>query len=311
MNISEEVRLILDDHLISHGRLKLNALSRSKHHAVTDSERVYVKVLKSGTVSKANMLKTELDFAFNTNYGTNPLMEQIAHRSSKDHLLVMSAWEYEQQIPITHSLNPMQIVQAANELYKIHSFPKYRTLRRSSDDEFQEYGGCLTSHSFTFLGSDHQSKIKTLYKEVIQPATDSLTVNPEMNVVSHGQTTLDKIVTKPSGVQWVDYEAVRSAPREYDASRLYLELHHRLKRPELWSAFRSQYESNLGRPLNDSLLEQFVSLYLSRKALTLAATTLHTMNQEKLLGYLQELTKVVLGQRSLDGMDISKLHWNN
>jgi hypothetical protein len=308
MNISEEVKLILDDHLISHGRLKLNTLSHSKHHAVTDSEKVYVKVLKPGTMSSANMLKTELDFAFNTNYGTNPLMEQVTHKSSKNHFMVLSAWEYEQQIPIIYNINPMLIAQAANELYKIHSFPKYASLRQDTGEEFQDYGTCLSSHSFHFLSSDHQNKIKNLYKGIIKPATESLTLNPEFNVVSHGQTTLEKIVNKPYGVQWIDYESVRAAPREYDASRIFLQLHHRLKKPELWQVFRSQYESSLGRPLNDALLEEFAFLHLARKSLELASTTLHTMNHEKLASYLGEVNQLVVGKKSLTTATFTRLN---
>lgn len=299
MNISEEAKLILDENLISHGRLVLNALSRSKHHAVTDYEKVYLKVLKPGTMSRANMLKTEVDFAFSTGYGTNPLMEEIVHRNSKDHLMIMSAWEYERQIPIIHSLNPIQVAQAANELYKIHSYPKYPSLRHDSEDEFREYGICLSSHSFNFLSSDHQNKIRNLYKHIIQPVTESLTLNPELNVVAHGQATLDKVVVRPSTVEWVDYEAVRSAPREYDTARMFLQLHNRVNRPDLWEVFKGQYEDSLGRPLNESLTEQFAFLHLTRRALQLASTTLHTMNQSKLDAFLQEVTALVMGKKSL------------
>lgn len=308
MNISEEVQLILDDYLIGHGRLILNALSRSKHHAVTDYEKVYLKVLKPGTMSRANMLKTEVDFAFNTEYGTNPLMEQIVHRDSKDRLMVMSAWEYEQQISIIYNINPMQIVQAANELYKIHSYPKYETLRNNIEDEMLEYAAALTSYSFHFLSSDQQSKIRALYKEIIQPATDSLMLNPETNVISHGQTTLEKIVIRPSAtVQWVDYEAVRSAPREYDAARVFLQLQHRLKRPDLWELFKEQYESKLGRPLNASMMQEFALLHLARKSLDLCSTTLHTMDHQKLADFLQELTSLVTGKKNLNTTVLARL----
>jgi hypothetical protein len=299
MNIPEEVKIILDDNLITHGRLSLNPLSRSKHHAVTDYDKVYLKVLKPGTMSRAAMLKSEVDFAFNTNYGTNPLMESIVHKDSKGRLMVMSAWEYEQQISILNSINPMQIAQAASELYKIHSFPKYKSLRRSTDEEFQDYGFCLTSYSFNFLDSAHQNKIRNLYKHIIQPVTESLMLNPETNVVAHGQATLNKIITKPGRVQWVDYEEVRSAPREYDASRMFLQLHHRIGRPDLWELFRSHYESKLGRPLNNSMLEQYALLHLARRALELASTTLHTMNHEKLAAFLQEITELLIGKKDL------------
>lgn len=300
MNITDEANLILDDYLIGHGRLILNALSRSKHHSVTDYKKVYLKVLKPGTMSRASMLKTEVDFAFNTGYGTNPLMEQIVHRDSQERLIVMSAWEYEQQVSIIHNINPMQIVQAANELYKIHSFPKYDTLRKNIDDEMQEYAASLTSYSFHFLSSDQQSKIRNLYKAVIQPATDSLMLNPETNVVCHGQTTLEKIVIKPSNVQWVDYEEVRSAPREYDVSRVFLQLHHRMDRPDLWGLFQQQYETKLGRPLNASMMQEFALLHLARKSLELSSTTLHTMNHQKLSDFLQELTALVNGKKNLN-----------
>lgn len=307
MNISKEAEIILDAYLISHGRLILNALSRSKHHSVTDYEKVYLKILKPQTLSRATMLKTEVDFAFNTNYGTNPLMERVLHKDSKDRIMVMSAWEYEQQIPIIYNINPMQIVQAATELYKIHSFPKYDSLRQDTKEEFQGYGDCLSSYSFTFLNSDHQNKIKSLYKNIIQPVTETLMLNPQTNVVCHGQTVLEKIIMKPSTVQWVDYEAVRSAPREYDASRMFLQLHHRLKRPDLWELFRANYESKLGRPLNDSALEQFALLHLTRRALELVSTTLYTMNQAKLSKFLQEITDVVSGKKDLSTVTFTRL----
>lgn len=299
MNISKEAEIILDAYLIGHGRLILNALSRSKHHVVTDYEKVYLKILKPQTMTRAIMLKTEVDFAFNTNYGTNPLMERVLHKNSHGQIMVMSAWEYEQQVPVIYSINPMQIALAAHELYKIHSFPKYETLREDAKDEFQGYGDCLSSYSFNFLNPDHQGKIKNLYKNVIQPVTESLVLNPQMNVICHGQTTLEKIIIKSSSVQWVDYESVRSAPREYDVSRMFLQLHHRLKRPDLWELFRASYENKLGRSLNDSALEEFALLHLARRALELVSTTLYTMNQEKLSKFLQEINDVVVGKKDL------------
>lgn len=307
MNISKEAEAILDAYLISHGRLVLNALSRSKHHAVTDYEKVYLKILKPQTLSRATMIKTEVDFAFNTNYGTNPLMERVLHKNSRGHIMVMSAWEYEQQLPIMYNMNPMQIAQSATELFKIHSFPKYEALREDTKEEFQSYGECFSSYSFTFLNPEHQSKIRNLYKDVIHPVTETLALNPQTNVVCHGQTTLEKVIMKPSTVQWVDYESVRSAPREYDAARMFLQLHHRLKRPDLWELFRSNYENKLGRPLNNTMLEQFALLHLSRRALEMVSTTLYTMNQAKLSKFLQEITDVVSGKKDLTKITFTRL----
>lgn len=309
MNITEEVRLVLDNHLIGHSRLKLNPLSQSRHHAVTDYKRVYVKVLKPSGQSHANMLQTEVDFAFNTGYGTNPLMEEIFHRNSKNRTLIMSAWEFEKQVPIIYNVNPVQVAQAAHELYRIHSFPKYKELREDANEEFNEYAAALTSHAFGFLTANQQTQIRLLYNNVILPATESIILNPATNVVSHGQAKLEKAVIQPRSVQWVDYELVRSAPREYDASMMFLQLHHRIKRPDLWQLFRKQYEMSLGRPLNDSLLEQFAALHLGRKALKLTMTTLYTMKKDQLLAFLHELTRLTVGKTSLENMNLSYMHW--
>lgn len=299
MNIPEEVKRVLDEQSISHGRLRLNASSHSKHHAITDYERVYVKMLKPGTIASASMLKAEVDFSINTQYGTNPLMEKIIHKNSKGTLMVMSAWEFERQIPITYNLNPMQIVQAANELFLIHSFPKYGTLRTNTEEEFQEYLQCLTSYSFRFLNAAHQDLIKKLYYSVVQPGTQALVAFPDTNVVCHGEAVLEKIIMKQTGVQWVDYESVRSAPREYDIARIYLQLHHRLGNTEYWNLFKNQYESNLGKPLDYKLLEQFAYLHLSRRTLQLASKTLHDTDQKGLLGLLRELSAVTNGKAPL------------
>lgn len=308
MNISQEVKLILDQNLVTHGQLKLNALSRSKHHAVTDYNKVYVKVLKPGTsFSYASMLQTEIDFAFNTGYGTIPLLENAIHKNSRGRSVILSAWEYEQQIPITQNLNPIQVAQAAAELYKIHSLEKYPTLRVNADEEFREYGTYLTSHSFNFLSANHQNLIKRLYRDVIQPVTESLTINPQINVVSHGEAILEKVVARPSAVQWVDYESVRSAPREYDAARMLLQLHYRLGRPDLWELFKDQYELRLGRPLNSGMLEEYSSLHLARRGLKLASTSLHTLNQETLLPFLKEINDLVSGKTNLANMGVQYL----
>jgi hypothetical protein len=80
---------------------------------------------------------------------------------------------------------------------------------------------------------------------------------------------------------------------------MFLQLHHRLRRPDLWELFKGQYESNLGRPLNESNLEQFAFLHLARKSLQFASTTLHTMNQERLAAYLHEVTTLVQGKKNL------------
>lgn len=300
MNIPEEVRLVLDKQSVSYGRLKLNAMSQSKHYAVTDYNKVYAKVLKPGTFSSASMLKSEIDFSMNTQYGTNPLMEQIVHRNSKGTTMVMSAWEYEQQVPITYSLNPIKIAQTANELYTIHSFPKYDSLRKDTELEFQEYVSYLSSYSFKLLSPVHQELIKNIYSQAVQPATQSLILNPDLNVVCHGEATLEKSVLRKTGVQWVDYESVRSAPREYDLSRMFLQLHHRLARPDFWMIFKNQYEVNLGRPLNDSLIHEFALLHLARRSLKMASSSLQTIDQARLLGFLRELTTVVSGRVPLE-----------
>lgn len=299
MNIPEEVKRVLDEQSISHGRLRLNASSQSKHHAVTDYERVYVKMLKPGTITRASMLKAEVDFSIHTEYGTNPLMEKIIHKNSKGTIMVMSAWEFEHQVPITYNLNPMQIAQAANELFLIHSFPKYDTLRTNTEEEFQEYLHCLTSYSFKFLNAVHQDLIKKLYYSVVQPGTQALVASPETNVLCHGEAVLEKIVMKPSGVQWVDYESVRSAPREYDIARIYIQLHHRLGKTEYWHIFKNQYESKLGRPLDYNLLERFAYLHLARRTLQVASKTLHDTDQKGLLSLLRELTAVTNGKARL------------
>lgn len=309
MNISQEVRRILDDHMISHGVLRLNASSISRHHAVTDHEKVYVKVLKHGSNVTARKLQTELDFAFNTNYGTNPLLEDIRHENSIGNKFYLSAWEYEMQIPLGFTLNPIQVAQAANQLYYIHSLPKYPQLITDSTDEFRAYIASLSSHSFSYLPAAHQHKIKTLFTEVTQPVTELLVMNPENSVICHGQTILEKIVARENNtVQWVDYEDVRAGPREYDLARVMLQLKYRLKRPDLWELFLREYENNLGHAINMSVFNQFAALHLSRRALILASTTLHTMNTDQLLEFLKELDPVLDGTPVADIPVFNHLH---
>lgn len=307
MNITEEVNAVLDEQLIGHATLKVNTRSKSKHHIVTDQKQVYVKILRDPNPNSiaAKKLKAEVDFAFNTGYGTNPLLEQIYYKNSKGHNLIMSAWEYEQQVPLSYNLNPIQVAQSALALFNIHSCPQYDALRYDTAVEYDEYTKLFTSHSFLFLNASHQNKIKALFENVIQPAMDSMTMNPKLNVVSHGQARLNKIIPINNNVQWVDYEEVRSAPREYDAASMFIQLHHHASRPDLWELFRFTYEEHLGRPLNEELLQQFITLALARKALTLASTTLYTMNDEALKGFLNQLNKLISGKKRVTEIDYS------
>jgi hypothetical protein len=294
MNLVHEVCRILSQNYITYGIVRLDSLNRSPHHILSDNERVFVKLLRPET--NPAPLQTEIDFAVNTTYGTNPLFDNVHHRSSRGLPLVLSAWEWERLYPIGTNMNPMQAAHAARELFYIHNSLKYPELNESSNDDYLRYGEKLGSPSFKYLTAENQNRLRDLFKVIIQPVTNMISSTPEINVVSHGRATPENLVMKEDySVVWTSFEESRAAPREYDLAHLYLHLVHRMHRPELWTVARQEYETLLGRSVSDYGLNQFAALLLGRRALTIASKTLHATDEGELNSFLKELEPLVKG----------------
>jgi hypothetical protein len=307
MNLVQEVGRVLDENYVSHTLLHLDSNNISKHHIITDQEKVFVKLLRPDTNPKS--LQDELTFSFRTGYGTNPLLEDIQYRSLSGMRMYLSAWEWELRYPINLGMNGIQAVQAARELFHFHSFEKYPELHTAANDQYISYGEKLTSPSFKYLRAENQTRLRELFTAVIKPNTDLLTVAPEHNVVCHGNAIPDSLMMRQDySVFWAGYEHVRSAPREYDLAHMYLHLTQRLRRNDLWEMFLQEYENLLGRRINAYALERFCALLLSRRALTLASQTLYAANEDKLASFLKELSPLVKGATVHDVKNFTHLH---
>lgn len=294
VNIVQNVSRILDENYVTYGLLKIDSSNYSKHYIVTDEEKVFVKLLKPD--SDPTKLQNEVNFAMNTLYGTNPLLESVYHRTDMNTPMLMSAWEWERRYPVGVNMNVIQAATAANELFKIHSSYKYPELLVDVVDEYIRYGEELASHSFTYLNADNQNRLKVLFMKIIRPYTDLLGNDRDQHVVSHGHAVPEKLMVRNDySVFWSDYEESRSAPREYDLSFLYLSLKYRMGKPELWDVVRTTYENLSQQPLNEERLNMFASLILARHALKLSSQTLHTQNEDGLNRYLKDIEPLIKG----------------
>lgn len=294
VNIVQNVSRVLDENYVTYGLLKIDSLNYSKHYIVTDEQKVFVKLLKPD--NDPSKLQNEVNFALNTQYGTNPLLETVYHRTDINVPLFMSAWEWERRYPVGVNMNVIQAAAAANELFKIHSSYKYSGLLVDVVDEYIRYGEELASHSFTYLNADNQNRLKDLFTQIIQPYTDLLGNDRDQHVVSHGHAVPEKFMIRDDySLFWSDYEESRSAPREYDLSFLYLSLKYRMQKPELWDTVRATYENLIQRSLNEDHLNMFASLILARRALKISSQTLHSQNEEGLNKYLKDIEPLIKG----------------
>lgn len=300
MNIVQEICRVLEENYVGFNVVLLDSLNSSRHNILTDRERVLVKLLRPD--NHPRFLQNEVDFAINTIYGTNPLLENVYHISSFGTPLIMSAWEWESRHPVGVNMNSRQAAGAATELFKIHSSKKYAQLNYESADEFVIYGERLTSPSFRYLSANNQSRLRELFATIIKPSTDLLGVAPELNVVSHGDPTPEKLMMRDDySVFWTDYEEARSAPREYDLAFLLLHLNYRMRNPELWKIVKREYENLLGGSVNEERLNQLAILLLGRRALSIASRTLHATDEGKLTYFLKELEPLTKGA-TIDGI---------
>jgi hypothetical protein len=307
MNVVQEISRILEENAVGFGVLRLESLDTSKHHVISDNERVLVKLLRPD--NEVLPMIHEVGFAVNTGYGTNPLLEEVFHKSSKGTTLLLSAWEWEDVRPVGRGMSAVQAAQAGRELFKIHSCPKYEGLFAESKDDFIRYGEKLNSFSFTALSAENQNRLRTLFDKVIQPHTELLSLNPMVNVVSHGNPVPEKLFMRQDfSLFWGDYEAARSAPREYDLAHLSVHLTHRLNRPDLWTVVRSEYEALHGRGLNERMLDQFSALLLAQRALLLSSKSSSQEDENKLNGFLKELEPLTKGSSVDTVRNFSFLH---
>lgn len=307
MNIVQEVCRVLEENYIGFKRVQLDSLNSSRHNILTDRARVSVKLLKPD--NHPRFLQNEVDFAVNTVYGTNPLLENVYHISSFGTPLIMSAWEWESQHPVGVNMNSLQAAAAAAELFKLHASKKYPQLISESTDYFTNYGERLTSPSFRYLTATNQRRLRELFVTIIKPNTDLLGVSPELNVVSHGDLAPEKLMMRDDySVFWSNYEEARSAPREYDLAFLLLHLNYRMESPELWQIVRREYEKLLGASLNDDRLNQLATLLLGRKALSVASKTLHATDEGKLSYFLKELEPLTKGATLEEIKNLPHLH---
>lgn len=288
MHLLDETAGILDENMVTYRHLMIDASNYSRHHIITDKERVFIKVLKpDGDYKK---LKSEVLFSMKTLYGTNPLLEVTEFPTRSSGPLRLSAWEWENRRPLGRDMTTTQAVEGAKELLKIHRSRMYPGITTGWEDELQEYGEKFTSHSFSYLPADLQQNLKQLFIEIIQPATELLALTEYSNVVCHGQVSTEKLMMKDNRtVFWSDYEEARSAPKEYDLAGFYASTVIQGKRPDLWEAFLHTYQQETGKPVNQKLFTEFVKLNVARKALTIASRTLYATREEDLRSYLQTI----------------------
>jgi hypothetical protein len=222
MDILNSIGEALTGRNIFHNSLIYNS-DKTLNYGVTDNENIFCKVAPiNQNPTKLTDLGKELSFRKNRFHGIHsltPAYKELIEFEHESKIRYMSVWQWEEMVAYSsQSVTKEVLVDSLNKLQAIHNARTEGMPVLNSELLLKIVMHRIDSSDNTDVSKKHITVLKALVSKYYNPNKINLS-NP---VLIHGDCHIGNFVKTNDGNKWIDFEALRIAPAEWDYAGIYL-----------------------------------------------------------------------------------------
>lgn len=222
MDILKSISKALAARNVFHNSLIYNP-DKTLNYGATDSENIFCKVAPlNQNPTKLTDLGKELNFRTNRFHGINsltPAYKELIQFEHDSNTRYMSVWKWEEMSAYSSETVTAQIMEdSVNKLQAIHNAKTEGMPVLDSDLLLK-----IVAHRMDLVDDAKVSKNHIeLLKALVSKYYDAKRINLSSPVLIHGDCHIGNFVKTNDGNKWIDFEALRVAPAEWDYAGIYL-----------------------------------------------------------------------------------------